>query len=368
MVLDLFGVRTRINSLTSAMMNLSVRKTLEMATIMQQRRRGFSLLELIMVISLIAMLSALLLPALQAAREAARRNECNNHLRQIGLASLTMLESKQAFPYGGWGYGWAPVPGREKDGQPGSWVFNLLPYLEQNVPSTQSRSTNAEANGTEMSSVSNGDELPLHLQILTRPLAVMNCPSRRAAMNYPIAVDRTVLTYPYGHLKEGAVARGDYAINSGPHPVWFTKGPKTLEIGDTESHATSGLRYTGISHYRRGASSKQLIDGTAQTYLIGEKYIYVDEYVNGHSKGDDASLYTGYCLDNHRFTRIDMVPRPDNYPFTKDEGIKRFGGPHVEGCYFVFCDGHVDLIDYGIDGLVHCRNGHRADRELTNCE
>ncbi|MGA2255954.1 MAG: DUF1559 domain-containing protein, partial [Thermoguttaceae bacterium] len=97
------------------------------------KRAAFTLVELLVVIAIIGILIGLLLPAIQSAREAGRRLQCRNQLKQMGLAALNHVSTTGWFPTGGWGWVWVGDPNRGYDkGQPGGWAYNILPYIEFN--------------------------------------------------------------------------------------------------------------------------------------------------------------------------------------------------------------------------------------------
>ena len=134
--------------------------------------RGFTLIELLVVIAIIAMLVTLLLPAVQAAREAARRTQCINHLKQIGLGSLNHESAHGFLPSGGWGFGWIGDPDRGYGlRQPGGWMYNILAFIEQG----------------DLHDIGKGlpqkqKELALGQQLATTPVSFYSCPSRRDAI------------------------------------------------------------------------------------------------------------------------------------------------------------------------------------------
>ena len=118
---------------------------------MSTHRRGFTLIELLVVIAIIGVLIALLLPAVQAAREAARRSQCSNNLKQMTLATLTHEDTHKTLPSAGWGAHWMGDPDRGFGvEQPGGWAYNVLPFLEQgNLRQIGAGASGAASRGAE---------------------------------------------------------------------------------------------------------------------------------------------------------------------------------------------------------------------------
>src|SRR5688572_26083147 len=131
------------------------------------RQPAFTLVELLVVIAIIGILVALLLPAVQAAREASRRTQCKNNLKQIGLAVVNHENQQRFFPHGGWGFQCMGLPNRGfGPTQPGGWVYNILPYLEEQ---SLHKFGTPEPTKAQLK------------QVAMTPVGVMNCPSRRPA-------------------------------------------------------------------------------------------------------------------------------------------------------------------------------------------
>jgi prepilin-type N-terminal cleavage/methylation domain-containing protein len=140
------------------------------------RRTAFTLVELLVVIAIIGILVALLLPAVQAAREAARRAECQNHLKQIATACLLHESTHKFLPSGGWRCEYTADPNMGYGAnQPGSWYYNILPYIEE-------QQLHDLGKGKALTSAEfKAASITLH----TTPVPTFNCPSRRAAILYP---------------------------------------------------------------------------------------------------------------------------------------------------------------------------------------
>jgi type II secretory pathway pseudopilin PulG len=86
----------------------------------------------LVVIAIIGILVAMLMPAIQSARESGRRTTCANQLKQLAFAALNHHNTHKTLPAGGWGYAWIGDPDRGNGRkQPGGWIYNSLPYLEE---------------------------------------------------------------------------------------------------------------------------------------------------------------------------------------------------------------------------------------------
>lgn len=316
-----------------------------------RRSTGMTLVELLVVVAIIGVLISLMLPAVQNVRESARSVSCRNHLKQLGLAALAHHDAHGHFPSGGWGHAWLGYPERGFGvEQPGGWIYNLLPFIESDALREIGRETNGEARSEA------------HAKRLRTPIAMLNCPSRRASQVWPTVDVMPHLQQPRETSLVTEVARSDYAINGGDAWLWGFEGPATLAEGDDRAYGWADMSSaTGVSHLRSEVAMARLDDGASSTYLIGEKYINPLYYFNGVDPGDNESMYNGFCADLHRYTRAD-------FPFHADRaGVTNplsFGSAHAAGCNFVFADGSTRSISYDIDRESHraagCRNDHAA--------
>ena len=260
------------------------------------RRSGFTLVELLVVIAIIGILVALLLPAVQAAREAARRMQCKNHLKQLGLGMHSHHEAQGHLPTDGWGRMWVGDADRGFGlGQPGRWTYNALPYLEE----TTVHDLGAGLTGTE--------KLEATRLILESVLEVLNCPSRRPAIPYP---------YTRGgpHNSATPTFRGstDYAACAGDTEYEAPTGPDSFAEAESPNYEFEDLSYhTGITYAQSQIKFAKITDGTANTYMIGEKLLNPDFYMNGESTGDNNGAYEGHTMDHTRYAFIEYPPLQD---------------------------------------------------------
>ncbi len=252
-----------------------------------RRGGGLTLIEVLVVISILGILIGILLPAIQAARESARITQCKNNLKQLGLAMTSHVAAQRRYPSNGWGYSWIGDPdrGTTRD-QPGGWIYNVLDYVE---------GENLRKIGKHIPSPQKEQEMA---NLLTVPLSVVTCPTRGRVQLKPARP--TVI--PHNGVWVPLVGKTDYAVNAGDYPAGTEPGPATMAEGDSASYLWPDMtKMTGISYVRSELQPSLIRDGLSQTYLLGEKFVFSCYYDTWDDLGYDQSMFSGMCLDTTRW-------------------------------------------------------------------
>lgn len=273
----------------------------------RRSRKGFTLVELLVVIAILGALVGLLMPAVQAARESARRGQCTNNLKQLGLAFLNHDSAHGVFPGGGGE--WSDPP-TYRSGTPlfgteqrAGWGFQVLPYIEGTT------AWNAGA-----------------VVAIATPQPTFFCPTRRAPQTVTLA-DKYVPKLTGGELVH---ALADYA--------------------------GSNREQTGVLRQYEPRKLSEVVDGTSHTLAVAEKRLNVARL--GEPQDDDNEGYAvGWNEDTIRTT--DKPPAPDH--MGDGDGEKLFGSSHPGAMNAAFADGSVRVVSLDIDETAFERLGEIAD-------
>ncbi len=323
---------------------------------------GFTLVELLIVITIIGVLVALLMPAVQSARESGRRAKCMNNIKHLALANLEFEAAYRFLPGGGWGWGWVGDADRGAGiRQPGGWIYNCLPYVDQTDLHDMGKGCSSDVKYVQ------------HGLRVGTPTAITICPTRRRVQVF------TWWTHGSGNFQyptSQAVARSDYAANGGDVVVepgsmglWSSNcmnsdcGPASIPTDATLAQvktAADAFGTTGIDYPMSTLAFASVADGLSYTYLLGEKNIAVDMYLTGQSSGDNENQYIGFNQDIGRWTGDPPMMDRKGYDYANS-----FGSAHEAGFNVAFCDGSACKMSYAIDPATHRQLGNRKDGEPT---
>ena len=328
---------------------------------------GFTLVELLVVIAIIGILVALLLPAVQSAREAGRRTECINHLKQIGQAFHNHVSTKNLFPMGGM-YSWSgddnpdlqlgtwyrPSNMPSMENLPVGWAFQILPFIEEG----------AALNETDWEAVKD----------LTFPFYF--CPSRRGPTQNTKATDPGYLN---GMMDYASATPSSRETDGRSMFDFWGNGNPFVVVPEAP-----GLFYYGMVVRTKSCSPigfNDVKDGTSKTLLISEKLLPLDSYDGGGPfydglvrsfEGDDRGWSDGWDFDIVRSTGVPpkqdfAIPAAEyNQPSLWQMERIRFGSAHVGGIQGVFGDNSVRTISYEIDRKVFNLLGNRVDGQTVD--
>ncbi len=296
-------------------------------------RSAFTLVELLVVIAIIGILVALLLPAIQAAREAGRRTQCVNHIKQLGLALLTYHDVRGRLPFA-----------RTTHAQDGhTWYVDILPQMEggniydewlANSPNTGTRGTSFAAIATKKPS------------LLAFTLPEYYCPTRRVPTVLSKNEANTAIT------ATGSV--GDYAVcvHDAKTDDWSgALNPKLCNGAFFNGTAKDNPAYT-----RAALKLKEIPDGLSKTFFVGEKHVRMNLEFQLTAPYDnciynsDHDATAGRCAGT--FLAASGVPNGNYAPIAtdRDEAYNsQFGSWHPSVCNFLMGDGHVEGINPDID-------------------
>jgi prepilin-type N-terminal cleavage/methylation domain-containing protein len=392
-----------------------------MRTQSQRTQRGFTLVELLVVIAIIGVLVALLLPAVQAAREAARRTTCLNQVRQMGIALQNHVDALKVFPTGGN----APNPfihnftsgsinspgtpnGPNKQGL--GAFYQMLPFLEQNAVKG----------------------LKVQKDLQATLVGLYNCPSRRAPgkginddaqlTDYATAQPATLpcgafaydplSAWPFSSTPGSTTGNPGFAIRSywcGDQPTragsWGTEPEKHANYGGVivrtpyriegcdvpancnVADATKPARGEIVPGFPTAVKPSQVTDGLSNTLVISEKVVRSDLYdgqpaplPGGGGVSDDKGWADGWDPDSVRFTGVPPISDGDsNVCHNPNSAIQRtcigfegdipvlfFGSAHASGVNAVYADASGHFINFDIDHLVFNALGTRAGEETLD--
>ncbi|MCA9126543.1 MAG: DUF1559 domain-containing protein [Planctomycetales bacterium] len=341
-------------------------------------RRGFTLVELLVVIAIIGILVGLLLPAVQAAREAARRMQCTNNLKQLALSVHNFHDAFKKMPYGmlrrqppEWPH---PEEGQAGQNRRYQLMHQLLPFIEQNNLWTRWDQLNFNANRREPGGTI--DWVGEHF--FKQTVATMVCPSNPGSLWNESADPADSGIYFRNHYFGCAGTRGyPRRDTSGARPSLYN--PFAPAVPNPTPGAAYSALTDGIFTQNKQFGFQNASDGLSNTILLGERQYYdqVFDSLPGERIRDwgwcwfgaqgDSFLGTGVPINFQlpsNFTSLDGAVQQLLY----DDRINAFGSMHVGGCNIAVGDGSVHFLSENMSPVVFQALGTRAGGEVAQLE
>lgn len=323
-----------------------------------ENSRGFTLVELLVVIAIIGVLVGLLLPAVQAARESARRAQCLNHLKQIGTGFQNYHSA-----IGHFAPGWTE-DNKDDPAQRGpnlGWGFHLLPYVENRQLHQQFDQSLQAASGTPGGKVENID-------LLGTVISLFRCPSANSQPTY----DHPGQASFFPEIPEYAIS--NYVGSGSSCEVCQTGYLPDLRNGTQrselcfETDPTSPFpypipqprtRHNGVLFRNSDTPLSKITDGSSNTFLVGERFF--GEYVDRRSgitflsqaywggipgpSSHQLACFAGYLTAFVKFRLAQLSPMINGHPY----GFNSF---HAGGVQVTFCDGSARFISEDADNVL----------------
>ncbi len=339
-------------------------------------KRAFTLVELLVVIAIIGILVALLLPAVQSARESARRTQCLSNLKQLSLAALNHHDTYKAFPIG-----MKMKSGVGLRNTESTWLISLLPFVEQNALYDKwdfSQPANNTSNTTD--NARSATIIPVYV-----------CPSDAIEEN------RFLLSGPPtgfpGQTANGSVA-GYYSASSyagnygeGSYYTQFSQFPirpnGIFFITGADESLRTGLHALADNHQNLSQINiRNIVDGTSSTLMLGEKY-HGDEFFDSWTSGNSgfkmgqvsvwawlggmkgaAGLFCSSAVDINNLVNA-YTSSPNNIS-AQDRRFNGWGSGHPGVSGFAYCDGSADFITDSISRTTLTQLSTRAGGEVIS--
>lgn len=327
----------------------------------QLSRRGQSLIELLVVIAIIGILVALILPAVSSAREAARRTQCANQLKQIGIGLHDYHDAFSSFPSG-----YVADTGSGRDGKCWGWGALLLPYIEQRPLADQLRTTRRSFDAVASDKAS--------IQLLRSIVGLYRCPSdpgsglshRYRAITVPGNVGSLLTRLPnpsqllgnnrnaMAHIIIWPDKPKDDNAASAPVAVTIAKSNYVASFGSRwksqrKDWMNADFRGNGLFGRNTAVSISQITDGTSSTLAVGERSLknYAAVWAGGNS-WQGCGFADNQMVLGTAFYPINDAPVSRNIDCDAT-GSANFSSYHTGGANFLFADGSVHFLSEQID-------------------